>query len=414
MNKHIEDLTNFCILPWIHLYAEPDGKVYPCCTATPFDNTPAEFDHGDLKEQTFDEIYHSDQWNRLRKQFLNNERPKICERCWRLEDANGTSYRKYNNETFKKFFNIINNTKEDGSIDKFYFKFLNIRHSTECNFACLTCGPQWSTRWNTYSDSYSIVWNKLDKNTKVPIWDQIKPHLKTVDVIYFTGGEPLLMPEHYRILEYLIDNNITDIELRYNTNMSNLNLKKYNIIDKWKKFRHIELGASIDAFGARAELIRWGTNWQEVENNLIQVKKYKNINLFITQTISILNLDHLPNLHIHLEKTGIVDKNTVISYNLAFTPHEFNIQNMPYEIKNEVDFTLKKFMKEYEFSCLNNEWKRGLPQVINFMYDNEDFDKLSLYRMLTSKYKFWKDRMIREIPLIGKILRYESRKTSKQ
>jgi hypothetical protein len=196
--------------------------------------------------------------------------------------------------------------------------------------------------------------------------------------------------------------------------MSNLNLKKYNIIDKWKKFRYIELGASIDAFGERAELIRWGTDWKEIENNLIQVKKYKNINLSITQTISILNLDHLPDLHMHLEKTGIVDKHTIISYNLAFTPKEFNIQNMPHEIKKEVDFTLKKFMKEYEFSCLNDEWKRGLPQIINFMYKEEDFDKIALYRLLTSKYKFWKDRIVKEIPLIEKMLKYEQRKTFKQ
>ena len=32
----IKNQDNFCILPWIHLYAEPNGEVKPCCIAGGF------------------------------------------------------------------------------------------------------------------------------------------------------------------------------------------------------------------------------------------------------------------------------------------------------------------------------------------------------------------------------------------
>ncbi len=70
------DNPNFCILPWMHLYAEPNGDVFPCCTAVPYPGI--EELKGSLKDNTLAEIYHSDKWNKLRKDMMEGKRNDAC------------------------------------------------------------------------------------------------------------------------------------------------------------------------------------------------------------------------------------------------------------------------------------------------------------------------------------------------
>ena len=44
--------------------------------------------------------------------------------------------------------------------------------------------------------------------------------MPSVEMIYFTGGEPTLTLEQMSLLEYCIENNCTDVTLKYNTNLS--------------------------------------------------------------------------------------------------------------------------------------------------------------------------------------------------
>ena len=44
------DSESFCMLPWMHLHAYPDGRAYPCCFA--LDPYPV----GDLNKQSMDPL----------------------------------------------------------------------------------------------------------------------------------------------------------------------------------------------------------------------------------------------------------------------------------------------------------------------------------------------------------------------
>ena len=398
----IKNQDNFCILPWIHLYAEPNGDVYPCCTASPLPDMKPCVEN--LKDKTLEEVYHSDSWNKLRKDMMEGTRPEACIRCWRFDDAGGSSYRKYNNKEFAKYYDLVDKTQPDGSLEDFHFKFLNIRHSIECNFACLTCGPEWSTGWNKYARGPRTN-IKLDNNSKIPIWEQIKPHLETADVIYFTGGEPLMMPDHYRTIDYLIQHGLTHLELRYNTNMSNLNLAKYNVVDKWKMFDKVVLGASIDAVGKRADLIRYGTDWKQLEENLLSVRGYDNIHLGIDSVISILNIDHIPEMQMYMEDKGIIDVETICSYNIAFGPMQFCITSMPDDIKQRLADQLYNHLDNYKGKLTHPEW--GYKQIINFMMQENTWQHGLLKNQIDFRFKFVKDRLLNEVPLIRELYYYE-------
>ena len=99
------------------------------------------------------------------------------------------------------------------------------------------------------------------------------PNFKTA---YFAGGEPLITEEHYILLEEMIRTGASNtVSLRYNTNLSNFKFKDKDILSLWKHFKKkIDIYASVDHYGERAEYIRHGTNWATVEENLILAKKH--------------------------------------------------------------------------------------------------------------------------------------------
>ena len=47
-----------------------------------------------------------------------------------------------------------------------------------------------------------------------------------------------------------------------------LKYKKFDVLDLWKNFSHISIGASLDVQGARGEYQRKGTVWADVEENI--------------------------------------------------------------------------------------------------------------------------------------------------
>ncbi len=101
--QELLDRKSFCILPWVHLYAEPDGTVFPCCTATPLWNEEGpgsrydpKFAKSTLKDKSILEALNEHNFNVLRKEMLNgDELPSSCTRCKRFEDVGNDSYRQY-------------------------------------------------------------------------------------------------------------------------------------------------------------------------------------------------------------------------------------------------------------------------------------------------------------------------------
>ena len=65
-----------CILPYIHLYAEPNGEVKPCCIAGGFKEKLS------LRDSSVDEVFNSPQMKELRKTMEEGERHPACNVCY--------------------------------------------------------------------------------------------------------------------------------------------------------------------------------------------------------------------------------------------------------------------------------------------------------------------------------------------
>ena len=351
IQKQKSSMTNdkICAVPWMHLNFEPNGKVVPCCLTSHYN-----YFAGDLNTQPIDAIWNSDNMKKLRKEMLNGVEPEICSTCFKKEKVTGESGRIHHNKEFKnvlKDIPII--TEADGTCNKMELKYWDFRFSNLCNMKCRSCGPRYSSAWVPdakklgYTDQEK-VWSieSVDNQTN---FDFLKDQVQHVQKIYFAGGEPLLMPEHWQILDMLVENKRFDVKISYNTNASTLSYGKKSAIDYWNQWESgkIEVWPSIDEFGPRAELIRSGTVWPKVEENLIELSKLENILVRPGMTIGAWNVFRLPELINHLISIGVICarhnyQNFFI--NLLQFPAHYHVSILPDDFRKETIDKLKAFI----------------------------------------------------------------------
>ena len=360
--------NNFCILPWIHLHAFANGDVYPCCMAD------YNFKLGNSRNQTFTEIWNSERMKELRVSMINDQQHSACNKCHNIENSGGTSMRQNMNTQFSHKFTNVDTTHSDGTVDKVDMAYMDIRFSNICNFKCRSCGPTFSSQWkDEWEQLYTGgTWPRITrvKNTLVEVWEDIETWIDSVEQIYFAGGEPLIMDEHYKILEYLISNNKTDIGISYNTNMSTLVYKNHNVIDLWKHFKHIRIDASLDGYGKHAEYIRAGTDWNQVEKNIQYIRSNcLNVTFSISCTVSVYNAFHITDFFKYCIDKKFVDYPDNISINIVQFPELLNTQVLPMHLKNQVIEKVNNYIHNDLPTYKSAELKNNLDMYKNYLLE---------------------------------------------
>lgn len=279
--KYIIDKDNksFCLAPWMSTHVWPDGKTFPCCI---WDiKKPV----GNVNKNSLKEIWNSPDMKEARLKMLKGETVSACDRCDQSERTGYDSYRKHFNEDHGDKMHYIQKTKEDGSYDEMNLHLWDLRLSNFCNFKCRSCGFGLSSSW--HSDQNALAVNPrmeaigsgyfgnniadkalLAVNGKTDFLHMMEDHYKCVDEVYFAGGEPLLMPEHYQILDKLLELGRTDVQIRYSTNFSRFKFGKKHVFDYWRHFKNLQVWISVDGIGKVGEYVRHGFNDKNFENQI--------------------------------------------------------------------------------------------------------------------------------------------------
>ena len=66
------------------------------------------------------------------------------------------------------------------------------------------CCREFSSSWGSEIKKV-LKDDKIDPIRKIDVWEDIETLFDIVEEIYFVGGEPLIMDEHYRIINKLIE-----------------------------------------------------------------------------------------------------------------------------------------------------------------------------------------------------------------
>ena len=226
-----------------------------------------------------------------------------------------------NIEYGQHFDNVIADTSQDGAMSTFRMRYFDFRFSNICNFKCRYCGSDNSSQIAAEERQYTTPSRQilLQADSTGKLLDEVKAQLPNVELAYFAGGEPLIMDEHYVILEELIRLGKTDITLMYSSNCSNTIYKSFDLYDLWSHFRKIQMCASVDHYGERAEYMRNGTDWAKVETNILKFQSLPNMDFKMHSVISIFNYLTLYEWHEYMINKGLIKYNEYFSNSFAMT-----------------------------------------------------------------------------------------------
>ena len=365
----LTESRTFCMYPWIHLHAYPTGEAYPCCHAE-----MGVGQVGNCRNNSLSEIWNSDAQRQLRSDMLTETENPACGRCYEQEKSGFFSGRQSANKHHGHNIARVHDTQTDGHVDQFEMTYWDIRFSNLCNLRCRSCGHIFSSQW--YQDQARLAGGDWAKNhtvlniagrSETDMWEQLQPHLDYVEQIYFAGGEPLMMEEHYLILEELERRGRFDVRLIYNTNFTQVKLKHRTVFDYWRKFKSVAVGASLDAAGARGEYIRKGTDWAQVEANRRQMlEECPGVDFYISPTLSILNAMHLPDFHRDWVEKGLLRPQD-LNVNILQDPAYFRIDIAPPEYKQRIQDRLEQHLTWLRPLDRLNRATVGFESAITFM-----------------------------------------------
>jgi hypothetical protein len=165
---------------------------------------------------------------------------------------------------------------------------------------------------------------------------QMLEHVPYLEQVYFAGGEPLIMKEHYALLEKLIDAGKTDVRIQYNTNFSEMRFKDKHVFEYWKHFKNVSVGASLDGMGPQAELIRKGADWaQTVENRERMMAEVPHVDFYVSSTVSSMNVLHVLDFHREWTRLGLIRAKDW-NINICQSPEWYRIDIFPEDFKQRV------------------------------------------------------------------------------
>ena len=394
MDRDFKNESTFCVAPWSHLHVINDGRAFACC------QTPLEtkYSFGNVKEKSFLEILNSDEAKKFRRDMIAGKPlPEQCHRCVD-KGTHGLNTMRVglNNQWYDAVEDLVKNTNEDGSIDEVRLLYWDFRFSNECNLACVTCAPLFSTSWGKDwkvlhpNDNTQIGLISLEKSSL--FWEEIENNLENMKQIQFAGGEPLIMPEHWNILTLLDQKSKYDVLLRYSTNATTLGKEKYDVLSWWKKFSNVHLSLSIDGAEDAFEYIRYKGNWAKTFDNIKQIRASRAADYWIHPTISILNIFRLTELHeiLHvndllpltdLHENYIEIENYWIDrfhLNPLFVPHDYSITALPPELKEMAADKLYAYGSKLhkETSIPMSGWQ----SIIDFMYAEDNSELFDSFK----------------------------------
>ena len=251
--------------------------------------------HCCLRRDRFPVVIKNDFWKDskfipLREKNKQNVWAAGCENCQSLETAGHVSFRQ----------GMIQGLDVSG-YDLSGPARIDLMADINCNLACRTCGPEVSTFWQKHLKDHG-QWTEPVES--VQYYDTVISALNKLDLsnlrmLVFCGGETLLGQSYWKVANWLADNIPNakqQLTLCFQTNgTQSIHPQYYELIDR---FRLVKLHISLDGIGERFEYLRWPASWNQVTDNIMQIRELapSNTMFLIEETVSVFNLLYLDEL----------------------------------------------------------------------------------------------------------------------
>ena len=389
--------------PFTGLATREDGAVKICCRSQPI---------GWIQDDSLENIWNNSQMREVRKKVLCGERHEACRPCFDLEDQGVESLRQRHikdtiPESRINLYPTALDTLTEEYTMPFEFPTMEIKLNNLCNLKCRMCHPMDSTSWNDWQEVEPFYQKEgnflpekianlnlkrkpyLDSFDDTDNWwdsfEKLLPHFRRVE---FAGGEPLMDPQHYRILDMLKPYG-KNIEIKYATNGTTLGISQGRTIhDYWPHFRSVAVNVSLDGIHDVYNYIRGNGDFNVVEENIREIQRIPNVSrvvgAFTAQAGNILQAADCVDYFIN--KMNIVFYSHRVSY-----PNCLSAQVLPLELKDiaikrleEIKLRVPNFENVKKHPILKQITLQQIQDNINYMNSKDqshmfnDFIKFNL------------------------------------
>lgn len=281
----------FCVAPWMHTAVTPTGHLVPCCM---------------WKQKSthlyteFDSWINSEEMRTLRQQLHDGTPADACKHCYSQERYGRLSQRQVYNLEFSKFTNLRKLNTQDWTVTADDICTLDLKLGNLCNLKCVMCGgdtsSQLMTEYIKHRDKFIQIKNYEQPDTELdfawPLSNEFQQFLSrfqhNLKWIKFTGGEPTLIPYVFDFLSQIEHPETVTVSLI--TNGTTYNDRLFDIL---KRFKTLWLNVSLEGIGQHNDLIRYKSEWSEVEQNILAYKKLPNVRFVINHVLQSFSVDTL-------------------------------------------------------------------------------------------------------------------------
>lgn len=264
---------------------DASGKLRPCCKFKSGWSIPTIFD-----VDTLDGLHARNEYTQLQSALDSDVWPTPCRVCERNESVGIESRRQFTDRMYTKHDLYTANHIQD----------LEISLDYTCNMMCRMCAPGASSKWGAATSvikKFNELGIELDTHTEYKSYqDQFYKVFSNTDLsharhVKLEGGEPFYARHFEWFLDKLDREVIDKSKLYLNITTNGSVYPNKDILDKLAKF-NTTIAFSIDAYGALADCLRWGVQWNQIEQNIHQWQQHQDkFNLFTNITVSILNVN---------------------------------------------------------------------------------------------------------------------------
>ena len=382
---------NVCSKMWTDLTIDFKSKTFKhCCKQIPYKPNV-----NDIKALGKDFFIEYDLNMQNRKQMLfDNELPESCAFCkYQGENSIKHVWNTWSDEYINQFENTLLN--EDQTF------YIEIDIGNSCNLACIYCGPWSSTTWEKElnirnSTIYDEEYNELILNLLIK-WLETFPNNRNL-TINMLGGEPLMIPETYSIIEKLMPvckkfNHKPKMMITTNlfTKPKLLN-RLFEILEKTSDIFSWEFSISIEDVGERAEMVRYGLDWETFNDNVSKIIDKVDY-IYFTNTINIISLPYFDEW-IKWAFDKMQDKKFGQDWSLSCNYVQDNFTDCAYIPKEYMKLSFIKESFLYHIQKYNGS--TDLERVTEFIQHIDNIEgRLGTKKITNNFIKFWEELSIR-------------------
>jgi len=252
---------------------------------------------------------------------------------------------------------------------------IDLMFDISCNLACRICGVDNSTYWQRHLKDHG-QWNQpiSTPGKKSQVIDALsKLDLSNLRQLVFCGGETLLGQEYWDVARWLADhmpNADRQLTLCFQTNGTQyIHAKNFDTI---KKFHLVKLHISLDGVGDKFEYQRWPANWNQVSNNILNLRETlpSNVMFVVEETISIFNLLYQQELDTWVDTNFNTNREgDITNHTKHMAAGIFNLNNMTQEY---ADLLTKSAYKNF----VPVGWKENSKNIQSMLEEIKKFDAL--------------------------------------